>query len=847
MSGLLQDFWYALRTLSKSPGFATAAILTLALGIGANSAIFHVLDAALLRDLPVPHPESLVLLTDPDSHGHSYGSAGGNRSLLAFWEYQFLRDHNDVFSGIFAVDSDLAQRDITLPYAGKQLQEGASIRLVTGEYFSTLGITAIAGHTFGPESDRARGASPVAVISFNYWTRRFSNDPSAVGTKFTVNGVPFQIVGIAPAGFAGETIGQRPDIWVPMTMQDAIYPGEDLLATAPRVLDQHIWLQVMARRRSGITSRQAQANIDVVNRRLMEAAAQSLPNQDRGNYPGQRIVVHPGSVGSSVLRRMFAEPLWILMALVGLVLLIACANVANLLLARHAARQKEFALRLALGASRWRSIRQLLAECLILAGLGAVLGFLLAQWADMALVRLVPGANGRPGDLQLNLTSDLRILLFTAVVALLTIVLSGLLPAFSATRVDLSEALKSNSGSSMGGPIHRFSLVRLLIVGQVAISLVMLVVTGLFVRSLVKLTQVSVGFEREHLLAFRLNPVTARLKGAAILSLHERLLDTVSNIPGVRAVTLSGNGLFEQTESGDPISVEDYTPDPADHPHSLMDHVGPGYFSTVGIRVLTGREIARQDSGAGERVALVNESFVRRFFPNTNPIGRHVSDTYYSTPQVMTIIGVVADAKQNSVKEQARPRLYVPFFKPLWEQPSAFYEVRTVGESAQVGIALRQAVNAAAPALPAIEIQSVGELVDNSLGTARLVARLSGAFSLLAMLLASVGLFGVMSWAIARRTREIGIRMAVGGLPATIFRLVLRDAVLTVSVGIALGIPLALIGTRVVRGLLFGIGPADPLVIAAATILLLTIAVLAAYLPANRAAKVDPMHALRHE
>ncbi|HTW67968.1 MAG TPA: ABC transporter permease [Bryobacteraceae bacterium] len=845
---------FGCRTLAKNPAFALVAILTLALGIGANTAIFNLLDAALLRALPVPHPEELTLLTDPESHGRGYGSQSGDRSLLAFWEFRYLHDHNDVFTGLFAADSQLAKVQATISRGNVQQEnavpEQVKVRLVSGGYFPGLGITPIAGHFFGSEADRAKGASPFAVIAYSFWEHRFSRDPTILGTKISIHHTPFEIIAVAPPGFFGETVGEAPDLWVPLMMQDAIYPGWDLmLSMTPGVLDQQIWLQVMGRRKPGITLRQANADIAIVFGRAAELAEASLPAADRREYPGERLILRAGAPGASVLSETFGEPLRVLMALVGLMLLIACANVANLLLARGAAREKEFALRLAIGAGRGQAIRQLLTESFLLAVPGAVTGLVLAQWADSLLLRTVPGASGRPGDVQLNIHPDARVLLFTAGIAVVTSILFGLAPALRLARLDLSEALKSGPGAQSGGASRsRLPIGKLLVIAQVAASIVMLTATGLFVRSLIKLSQVDVGFNREHLLEFDVDPLAAGVKGgAAATEFHKQLVNRLSSVPGVRSATLSGNGLFEGGEAGDPIAVEGYTPQTGDRMNSRMDLVGPDYFSTVGIPVLMGREIGARDS-AGERVAVISQAFAQRFFPHSNPIGKHVRDTYVpSKPTDMTIVGVVADARSNTMREKIAPRLYAPFFQPLWQNDAAHYELRTFGDPASVATALRRTVSEAAPDLPPIEISSVRELVDNTLARDRLVARLSAAFGVLAMLLASIGLYGVMAWTMARRTREIGVRMALGARPRGIFGLVLRDTLLMVAIGIATGIPLALAAARLIQGLLFGVGAADPLVIAVASILLIAVALLAGYLPARRAARVDPMIALRHE
>jgi predicted permease len=515
-------------------------------------------------------------------------------------------------------------------------------------------------------------------------------------------------------------------------------------------------------------------------------------------------------------------------------------------LARGAAREKEFALRLAIGAGRGQAIRQVLTESFLLAVPGAVAGFLLAQWADALLLRMVPGDRGQSGAIQLDVHPDARMLLFTALIAVLTTVLFGLAPALRLTRLDLSEALKSSPGSPTNGPAHaRFPVGKLLVIGQVAASLVMLVATGLFVHSLIKLSEVNLGFNRDHLLAFEIDPLAAGMKGAAVLNFQKQLLDRLSIVPGVHSVTLSGNGLFEGSDAGDPVAVENYTPQAGERLSSRMDQIGPGYFSTVGIPILMGREIAPRDS-VGEQVAVINQAFAQRFFPHSTPLGKHVRDTYPGNPADLTIVGVAADARSNTLRESIAPRLYAPFFRPLWQEDSAYYEVRTFGDPMSTVLALRRAVNQAAPALPPIDIQAVGELVDNYLGKDRLVARLSATFGLLAMLLASI-LYGVMTWTMARRTREIGIRMALGARPNEIFRLVLLDTFVIVSLGVGIGIPLALAASRLLQGMLFGVSKTDPVVVLVAPILLIGVAILAGYLPASRAAEVDPMIVLRDE
>jgi predicted permease len=858
VENFVQDIRFALRTFLKNPGFALLAILTLALGIGANTAIFTVLDSVLLRSLPVAQPQQLVLLTDPDAHGMSNGSEGGDRTLLAYSEFEYLRDHSEIFSGLFAADSSLMPLSVTIPNssdasasAAPAGQDPARVQLVSGDYFTTLGVQPVIGRSFGPDVDRARNSSAVAVISHSFWRQRFGLNPQVLGRKIEIHQTSFEIIGVAPAGFFGATVGESPDIWVPATMQGAIYPGDDRLSAFPTGnIDQKMWLQVMARLKPGVSLAQANAATNVIFQRYISSTpGAKLSGNELKEYSDQKINLRPGARGASTLHGSFAEPLKLLMALVALVLLIACANLANLLLARGAARQREFAVRLSIGAGRGRLIRQLLTESFLLAFLGAAVGVVLAQWADGLMLRMV-AATGNVGQeaIQLSLRPDAPVLAFTFTIAVFTALLFGLIPALRATQLDLSPMLKSGSSGATEGPYpRRFPVAKILVVAQVSVSLVLLVAAGLFVHSLERLSEVDLGYKTEHLLLFRIRPVPAGYKEAAIPRLFQELLDKFKAAPGVSAASLSANGLFSHSESSDPISVEGYAAKSGELLHSRMDQVGPDYFAVVGIPILSGRGILAQDGGKGPRVGVINQAFAKRFFPNTNPIGKRVADTYPGSPSSAEIVGVVADAKYNSLREETPPRLYTPIFNPLWQEQSAHYEVRTAVDPAGVSAALRAAVHDTNSAIPEIEIHTMSGLVDDSLRTDHFVASLSAAFGLLAIILASVGLYGIMAFSVARRTRDIGIRMALGARGSNIVRQVLGETLILMLIGVAIGVPIALAGTRLIRTMLFGLGAADPIAITAACAILAAIAALAGYIPARRASQVDPMVALRYE
>jgi predicted permease len=848
MQNLWQDLRYGMHMLAKTPGFTLIAVLTLALGIGANTAIFSVLDSVLLRSLPVTHPEQLAVLTNPDEHDIDFGSQTGNRSLLAYSEFEYLRDNNQVFSQMFAADSNLPELEVTIGGSSHYGQkETARVRLVSGNYFDTLEIGPAAGKTFTSDVDRVRGDSPFAIINYGFWKQRFGLNPAALGQTIQIRDKAFEIVGVTPPGFFGETVGEAPDIWVPMTMQQTIYPGKNYVSPSTQgLLNQYMWLQVIGRLKPGVTFEQAKASVNVAFKNMLESKAGTLSAEDRRTGLDQRIDLQPGARGSSALHGRLSQPLKLLMALVGLVLLIACANVANLLLARGEARQKEFVMRLAMGAGYWRLIRQLLTETLLLAMLGGIAGVALAQWAEVLLLRMVSAQAGISA-IQLNLQLDARMLAFTVGLTLLTAIVFGLVPSLHVTRINLSPILKStNTGSSGGGGLRRLPVGKLLVIAQVAVSLILLVAAGLSVRSLSRLSAVHLGYNRENLLLFRIDPLAGGYKGPAITHLYQQVLDRISVIPGVRATTVSSNGLFSHSESGDPISVEGFTPKQGEDMDSRFDHIGPGYFSTMGIPIVTGRELGSQDIN-GIHTAVINQTFEKRFFGGANPIGKHVRNTYPGNPTDMEIVGVVADAKYNSLREDSVPRIYAALFNPLWDQNSAVYEVRTYADPAAVSTALRQAVQETSASLPPISIHTMSGLVDESLQTDRFIEKLSGAFGVLALVLASIGLYGIMAYTVARRTRDIGIRLALGAEPANVLRQVLMETLALVLVGVAIGVPVAVGGTYFVRSMLYGLGVVDPIAFAFATVMLLSVAALAGFLPARRASRVDPMVALRYE
>ena len=847
MHTVWQDLRYGIRTLIKNPAFSAIAILTLALGIGANTAIFTVLDAVLLNSLPVRSPQQLVLLTDPGDGGMSVGSSTGDRGMLTYAEFQDLAARNQVLSGALAADAMGGQMPVSLDGAaqGGEASE-AGVQLVSGSFFNVLGVSALAGRTFGSEVDKLRDANPVAVISYSFWQRRFGGDTSVLGRKLRIHNTVYDVIAVMPQRFFGMTVGAAPDIWVPLTMQAEVYPGEDWLTVENHPIEKTEWLQVMGRLKPGVTVANAKASLDLTFQQYLQSQIGDITENDRHNFLNQHLPVAEGRRGASALEGQFGTPLLVLMGVVGLVLLIACGNVANLLLARATSRQKEIAVRVAMGAGRSRLFRQLLTESVLLAGVGGVLGLLLAQWADAVLLRLVSRGST---PIPLDTHPDLTILGFTLGVSLLTGVLFGLAPALRASRVDLNSVLKGTSRGVIGGAGQgaRASIGKILVVGQVAFSLLLLVVAGLFVHSFQKLSEVQLGYDHDHLLLFGIDPVESGYKGPAIAEMYKALMTNIRAIPGVRGVTLSQNGLFSHSESADGIKIDGYKPPSGQNMHARFDEVGPNYFATVGIPILVGRDITEQDGGSGQRVGVINQTMARYYFGNESPIGRRIWDTFPTSYQDFVVVGVAADAKYNSLREQTPRRFYVPFFHPIGEATFARFEVRVSGNPASVADAVRAAVKQAAPNLPPLGIHTMNELVSESLTSDRMVTKLTGFFGALAVLLACIGIYGIMAYAVAGRTSEIGVRMALGADRGNVVWMVLRESLALVAIGVAIGLPIVIAVSKLIKSLLFGLTPADPWALALASLLMIAIAALAGYIPARRASRTDPMTALRYE
>jgi predicted permease len=841
MGTVYQDLKYGLRMLAKNPGFTLVAVLTLALGIGANTAIFTLIDALMLKALPVEKPEQLVLFGEGQRRGFVGLGYGQHYDVFSYPLYEHLRDDNPFFEGVAAFRTELDRLNVRPQGVGEsepaQLAWG---RLVSGNYFSVLGVQAVLGRVLTPEDDRPE-APPAAVISYAYWSRRFNNDRSVIGRVVNVNGIMLAVAGVAPPEFFGESVeSPLADFWLPVTLQPRLMPDRGSVLRDPYVN----WLNLLGRLKPGATLQQAQASVDVAFRRFLWERAGAHPStEQQRDIQRSYIKLNPGGSGVSYLRFLYSRPLHILMAVVAFVLLIACANVANILLSRAAARQKEISMRLAVGASRTRLVRQLLTESVLLGLLGAVLGVLLSAWGVTVLVNMVAGGTS---SIPLDATPDARILGFTLAVSLLTVILFGLAPAYRTTGVDLAHSLK---GGKLGtSPGARWSLSKTLVVSQVALSLLLLVCAGLLVRTLRNLARQDLGFNQEHVLEVGIDPRIAGYKQDQLHPLYQALLDRVNALPGVRVASLSLYSPMSGTGWGGQISVQGYFPPPNEAADCQWDWVGPNYAETEGMTLLLGRDLGPGDTKGAPQVALVNESFAQRYLAKENPIGRRFSMEVPAKTYEIEIVGVVKNLKFNDPREDYSPVAFLPLAQV--EGPAsyaAYLEIRATTDPTAMAGSVRRAIQEVDKNLPVMSISTLSEQVNESLNKEYLIARLSSFFGILALVLACVGLYGVLAYGVARRTNEIGIRMALGADRRRVLWMVLRESLALVGVGVAVGLLMAFAATRFISSQLYGVTPTDPATITAVTIVLAAVAVFAGYIPAHRATKVDPLVALRYE
>jgi predicted permease len=815
---LRQDIRYALRMLLRSPGFTAVSVVSLALGIGANTAIFSLINAVMLRLLPVREPGQLVELLQ-----HYPGEPRG-----AYWSwlsYEYYRDHNHVFSGLIAASSlsPFSVRDAGLE------RETVNGQSVTGDFFTVLGVKPAIGRLIGPGDGPTGDAAPaVAVVSWSYWKSRFNLDPAILGKSIILQDVPVTIIGVAPSEFLGLQIGSRTDIWLPLVPSAATS------------------LAVLGRLKPGVSIAQARAEMTVLYRFTIEERASTSKDPLIRQL---KIEIEPAGAGSRFLRDHFAEPLLVLMAMVGLLLLIACTNIASLLLARGAARQKEMAVRVSLGAGRLRLMRQLLTESLLLSGAGSLLGIFLAYFGAGALIRIITSGRriiGLPQPLDIPLQPDAHVLLFTAGVALLTGVLFGLAPAWNAYVSVPAVSLREMGMSGETRFLRLFG--KTLVVAQVGLSVVLLSAAGLFVQHLSNLQHLDLGFRRDQVLLVTLDPSRSGYSGERLSRAYRQLLDRLEGIPGVRSASLGAPTPLSGAGASGFATAEGYQERPEDRRYVWIGSVAPKYFATLGTALRAGRDFTFQDQGRS-RVAIINQTMADHYFPGGNPIGKHVALDHVTgddEEKSYEIVGVVGDAKYSEIREAANPTIYLPAFHDGGVGAQHFV-LRTNIDPQKVVADVRRSVRDVLKTVPIAHITTLSDQIDATIVPERLIATLSGLFGALGSLLAAVGLYGLLAYTVARRINEIGIRMALGATQGDVTWMVLRHALTVACAGLAIGVIVAFWCKRLAASLIQDV-PANsvlPMVFAATT--MIALALVAAYVPARRAARVDPLEALRYE
>jgi predicted permease len=834
----LQDMRYALRVLRKSPGFTTVAVLTLALGIGANTAIFSLLHAVMLRSLPVRDPEHLFVFkwtakATPEYQGYSQFEPcfdDGNRPVASGCSFSFpvferMRSQTSLFSGVaaFAGPAQVALSG----HGPASIVKG---ELVSGEFFQTLGVTAALGRTLEPGDDTPT-AEPVAVLNYGYWQRVFGGAPSIVGKTIRLNSIPFTIVGVAEPQFTRLSPGKIHDLWLPLSVGGRLGIG---WVRIPEDNVTNWWLQLVARSKPGVSLAQAQAAASILFRNEMLYGAKPLLKASED----ASITLVPAQKGLTGVREWFSKPLYVLMLAVGMVLLVACANIAGLTLSRASTRHKEMAVRLALGAGRMRLVRQLLTENICLSLAGGMVGIWLALWGGRALGAFV--STGGFGGIHFDVEPDVRVLAFTLAITLLTGVLCGVAPALHGARVNLIPALKGTESASARVGRRRWGLGSKFTLCQVALSVVVVVGAGLLVRTLANLKGIDPGFNTERLLLFGIDPTLSGYKNPQIQSLYRNLEVRLSSLPGVISVAHSSHTFLSGSSWNDDIRVEGQSSDAPSVPINLLS-VTPRFFETMEIPLLAGRTFTSADLELARSVAIVNRTFVRRYLGDRNPLGLHFGGTGPRDPQ-SEIVGVVGDTKYSVLREEIEPIAYVPL-----KGGGAHFEVRTAGNPSLLIPAVRNAVSDLANDVPLFDVRTQSDQIDQLLFNERLIAHLFSIFGLLGLGLSCIGLYGLLSYEVTGRTHEIGIRVALGARPGNLLSLVVSRGMLLVGTGIVIGTVAAVGLTRYLESLLYGVAPTDAATFVAVAVLFLGLALLASYLPARRATRVDPVVALRCE
>jgi predicted permease len=830
----VNDFRLALRGLRRSPLFASVAILSLALGIGANTAIFTLIDQILLRKLPVKNPGELVMLFQEGPHA---GSNMGIR-MHSYPMYQEFQKRAEPFSEV------IARRLVSASVSVDNQTERLEAEMVSGNYFTMLGVAPAVGRVFNSqEDDQTYSGHPVVVLGYDYWTRRFNRDPAVVGRKILVNNYPMTIVGVSAAGFAGLDPTRAPQIRVPLQMKPVVVPEwEWVHMSDPRTR----WIQVFARLKPGQTVESARAPMQGLflqiraHEMTLEGAKTWSPFL-RDRFMQGQLQIERADIGYSGLRNDFSTPLIVLMWMVGLVLLIACANVANLLIARAFMRQREIAVRLSIGASRMQLIRQLLVESLVLSVAGGAVGVLLSIALTRGLLTLLP-VDGAP--LLVQPTPDSRILAFTLLITLITGVVFGLLPALRASRPDTWGTLKDTAGGVSGASGSSLYLRKGLVAAQVALSFLLLFGAGLFVRSLQNLQGTDTGIQLDNLVTFQLSPALSGYDDERTLTFYQQLLERLNSAPGVKSAAIAQVALLAGSEWDSSMAVEGYTFKDGEDQQMFMNALSPGYFATMNIPFLEGRDFTRMDAKRDATVAIVNRKFAEQFYPGKSAIGKRIGwGGGHNSKLTIEIIGVVENSLYEGPREGVRRQVFVP----NWGRGGVAFYVRTQTASDAAYNMVRREVQQLDSSMPVYELKTVEGQLDETLLTDRLIATLSAAFGLLATILASVGLYGVMAFVVARRRKELGLRLALGAAPGSVLWLVMREVVVLLAIGLAVGIPAAIGAGRYVSSQLYGLDANDPWTALGTVLVLALVSAAAGLIPARRASRIDPILALRYE